>query len=222
MNILVIGNEDQRKECADKFAGHRVLPLANHAETATAFGNADIVFDFAIARAPEQISVYQGQLNIVAFLDVTTQTLSAFTRKQNHQVAATLFGFCGLPTFLNRQMLEVTARRAEDHAKLSEVCAALGTGFSVVDDRVGLVTPRVIAMIINEAYFTVQEGTASREDIDLAMKLGTNYPFGPFEWCEKIGIENVYKLLDAVYQDTKDERYRICPLLKKEYLAHAK
>jgi 3-hydroxybutyryl-CoA dehydrogenase len=218
MNILVIGNEEQRAECADKFAGHVVLPFATHAETATALGNADVVFDFAIAHAPEQISAYRGKSDLVAFLDVTTQTLSAFTRKQNHQIAATVFGFCGLPTFLNRPLLEVTTIRDEDHATLSQACAALGTGFLVVDNRVGLVTPRVIAMIINEAYYTVQEGTATREDIDLAMKLGTNYPLGPFEWCAKIGVQNIYTLLDALYADTRDERYKICALLKKEFL----
>ena len=65
---------------------------------------------------------------------------------------------------------------------------------------------------------TVQEGTATREDIDIGMKLGTNYPKGPFEWLNEIGIENVYKVLEAIYQDTKEERYKICPLLKEEYL----
>ena len=56
------------------------------------------------------------------------------------------------------------------------------------------------------------------EDIDQGMKLGTNYPHGPFEWCEKIGIRNVYELLEALYEDTKEERYKICPALKKAYL----
>jgi len=88
----------------------------------------------------------------------------------------------------------------------------------IVEDRVGMVTPRVICMIINEAYYTTMEGTATKEDIDLAMKLGTNYPFGPFEWALNIGVENVFELLEALYEDTKDDRYRICPLLKKEYL----
>lgn len=73
-------------------------------------------------------------------------------------------------------------------------------------------------MIINEAYFTVQEGTASKTDIDLGMKLGTAYPKGPFEWCEEIGIANVYETLAALYEDTGDERYKICPMLKTEYL----
>jgi 3-hydroxybutyryl-CoA dehydrogenase len=73
-------------------------------------------------------------------------------------------------------------------------------------------------MIINEAYYTVQEGTANRADIDQAMKLGTNYPLGPFEWCHKIGIADVYETLEAIYNDTHDERYKICSLLKHDYL----
>ena len=81
-----------------------------------------------------------------------------------------------------------------------------------------MVTPRVVLMIINEAYFPVQEGTASKDAINQAMKLGTNYPMGPFEWCVKIGIKDVYEMLEAMYQDTGDERYKICPLLKREYL----
>jgi 3-hydroxybutyryl-CoA dehydrogenase len=73
-------------------------------------------------------------------------------------------------------------------------------------------------MIINEAYYTVQERTALPEDIDQAMKLGTNYPKGPFEWCREIGINNVYHLLDSMYLDTREERYKICSLLKQEWI----
>ena len=123
-----------------------------------------------------------------------------------------------MPTFLNRPLLEVSLHKESDTTRLAELCKQLNTEFVQVDDRVGLVTPRVICMIINEAYYTVEEGTATREDIDLAMKLGTNYPYGPFEWAKKIGLRNVYEVLSAVYEDTKDERYKICPLLKEEYL----
>ena len=83
-------------------------------------------------------------------------------------------------------------------------------------DQVGMVTPRIICMIINEAYYAVEENVASRSDIDLAMKLGTNYPFGPFEWCDKIGIKNVHRLLKEVFANTNDERYKICSLLEIE------
>ena len=129
-----------------------------------------------------------------------------------------LFGFCGLPTLLNRPLLEVSLYHEADRAKLAVTCAALGTDYRVVADRVGLVTPRVICQIINEAYYTVQEGTASRADVDLGMKLGTNYPHGPFAWANAIGITRVYAVLEALWQDTHDERYKVCPLLKREAL----
>ena len=114
--------------------------------------------------------------------------------------------------------MEATVFENEQVPLLEELCKQLKTDFVVVDDKVGLVTPRVIAMIINEAYYTNEEGTAERDDIDLAMKLGTNYPIGPFEWCKRIGVANVYEILLAIYEDTNDERYKICPALKKEYL----
>ncbi len=132
------------------------------------------------------------------------------------ETKSTFFGFSGLPTFLNREIFEVSLARKNNIEKLREICDKLNTKFAVVKDQVGLVTPRVICMIINEAYFSVQEDIASRNDIDLAMKLGTNYPFGPFEWGERIGIKNVYELLKAVYENTKDERYQICKLLEEE------
>jgi len=81
-----------------------------------------------------------------------------------------------------------------------------------------MATPRVVSMIINEAYYLLQERGAAANDIDAALKLGVNYPYGPFEWAEKIGIANIAQTLEAVYHDTHDERYKICPLLKKAAL----
>ena len=128
------------------------------------------------------------------------------------------FGFCGLPTLLNRSLLEVSLYHEADREKLAETCAALGTDYRIVADRVGLVTPRVICQIINEACFTVQEGTATMQDVDLGMKLGTNYPRGPFAWANAIGVERVYAVLEALWDDTHDERYKVCPLLKRQAL----
>ena len=218
MNILVIGNEAQKLQCQEKFGAHSHLLAADHQEAKKMFGSAEIVFDFIAADNPKQMEVYCDHLHPITFLNTTTKTLTELSRETNHRLTGTLFGFCGMPTFLGRPLLETSLRSQGDLEKLKEVCISLNTEFVVVDDRVGLVTPRVICMIINEAYYTVQEGTATREDIDLAMKLGTNYPFGPFEWCQKIGVQHVYELLDAMYADTKDERYKISPLLKKEYL----
>jgi 3-hydroxybutyryl-CoA dehydrogenase len=68
-------------------------------------------------------------------------------------------------------------------------------------------------MIINEAYYTLEEKVSTKEQIDVAMKLGTNYPLGPFEWSEKIGINNIYELLRKLSME--NDRYTIAPLLRK-------
>jgi 3-hydroxybutyryl-CoA dehydrogenase len=124
----------------------------------------------------------------------------------------------GLPSFINRSLFEVSVLNDTNKGILNECMDKLNWKYTLVEDRVGMVTPRVIFMIINEACYTLQEGTASMQDIDTSMKLGTNYPFGPFEWSDKVGIKHVYETLEALYKDTKEERYKICPLLKTKYL----
>lgn len=74
--------------------------------------------------------------------------------------------------------------------------------------------PRTIAMIINEAYFAMGDKLATATDIDLAMKNGVNYPLGPIEWGEKIGLHNIAQLLEELNTITRDERYRISSELK--------
>jgi 3-hydroxybutyryl-CoA dehydrogenase len=84
-----------------------------------------------------------------------------------------------------------------------------------VGDFSGLVLRRVLFMIINEAAYALWEGIASREDIDLAMKLGTNYPMGPLEWADAIGLDRVYNGLKGLHEEYGDDRYRPCPLIRK-------
>jgi 3-hydroxybutyryl-CoA dehydrogenase len=218
MKILIIGGEGNLAEFQSKFGtAHEYLVIGEHYEAEKFLNNNDVIFDFIIDEEPDQFEIYFGKTAPV-FFNTCKLSLAELTRLSVQEPTNTLFGFSGLPTFLNRSILEVCMIDKGNEPLLKEICAKLGTEYLVVEDRVGLVTPRVVSMIINEAYYAVQEGTATREDIDLAMKLGTNYPYGPFEWSLKIGIAHVYELLDALYHDTHDERYKICPLLKKEYL----
>lgn len=176
----------------------------------------DVVFDFLLHAQPERLLQYApGQM---VFCNAATVQLAALVKAAELEKPYTLIGFNGLPTLFNRPVLEVSLLRPEHEEKLKEVCATLGTEYLLVEDRVGMVTPRLICMIINEACYTLQEQTASIADIDLGMKLGTNYPKGPFEWANEMGVDQVYRVLEAVYEDTKDERYKICPLLKTKYL----
>jgi 3-hydroxybutyryl-CoA dehydrogenase len=218
MHILVIGEEKNFNECREKFGkDHLYTWLGEHRDFEGFLDQKDLVIDFTIDQDPYSIEAYARNA-VKVFFNACMISLAELTNLTDLPLRCTLFGFNGMPTFLNNPIMEVCLWRKEDLSELEKICKSLSTKFSVVDDRVGLVTPRIISMIINEAYYTVQEGTASREDIDKAMKLGTNYPYGPFEWCHRIGVQYVYELLEALYEETKDERYKICALLKKDYL----
>jgi 3-hydroxybutyryl-CoA dehydrogenase len=77
-----------------------------------------------------------------------------------------------------------------------------------------LIGERVLATIVNEAASAVAEGIAAPESIDTAMRLGANYPAGPLEWGERIGLAQVVRLLDALHAEVPDGRYRVVPLLR--------
>jgi 3-hydroxybutyryl-CoA dehydrogenase len=87
-------------------------------------------------------------------------------------------------------------------------------GLKVATPGLGFTFPRTLVQIINEAYFALEEGVASKEDIDRAMKFGVNYPKGPFEWCDEIGADKVCMLLDELYYFTKGPRYRASSALR--------
>ena len=218
MNILVIGDQKNFDELQEKFGkDHQYVWLWEHRDFEGFIEHKDLVFDFAIDEDPYSIEKYSNKL-VQVFFNTCRISLTELSSLAGNQQKCTLFGFNGMPTLLNRDVFEVSLLRQQDKPELKRICEQLQTEFLLVDDRVGMVTPRILSMIINEAYYTVQDGTATREDIDLAMKLGTNYPYGPFEWSQRIGLPEIYALLEAIYDDTHDERYKICPLLKKEYL----
>jgi len=215
MNILVIGSELNLQECQLKFGDAHSYKMNERHSTNDSLTQHDVIFDFVIESDPSQIKIYNTLSNTTLFLNTAKVTLARLN--SNASLSCPVFGFVGLPTFLNRSLLETSVYKPPQKSALEGICKRLDTKFQIVEDRVGMITPRVICMIINEAYFTVEEGTATREDIDLAMKLGTNYPYGPFEWCQKIGPRHVYELLTSVYADTKDERYKTCALLEAEF-----
>jgi 3-hydroxybutyryl-CoA dehydrogenase len=213
MNIAVKGQPNQIEELRLLLATHPVVPFKN-----TEIDSYDIIFDLDFDDTPEQIQYYMdlpGKLIIVGAVKIQLEEILA---EAGQMPSSPIIGMNTLPTFINRSLLEVCALNEEHQAIATQLLSSVGLETRWVGSRVGLVTPRIVCMIINEAYFTLQEGTASRADIDLGMKLGTAYPKGPFEWSQEIGLEHVYETLEAMYQDTKDERYKICSMLKTEYL----
>ncbi len=92
---------------------------------------------------------------------------------------------------------------------------AMGKHVEWVGDAPGLVLGRIVCQIVNEAHFAVGDGVATAEDVDVAMRLGFNWPRGPFEWAEAIGPARVVSVLDALRSELDAERYRVAPLLRR-------
>lgn len=211
MRILIIGSERNREEVSARLGASHKLEFRDSPPEDGA--EADVLFDFRIHQRPEDCRLY-GHMRYV-FLNTVCTTLDRLRLDYGSNIAGHWFGFNGLPTFFSAGELEVCVTDKASLSALETVCASLPIGFTLVRDQVGMVTPRIITMIINEAYYTYAEGTASRADIDLAMKLGTNYPYGPFEWCDRIGASEVCEVLTAI-GGGRDPRYKICPDLLKE------
>lgn len=127
----------------------------------------------------------------------------------------------GFGTFSNvdeSTLIEIALPLQGEHFhkdKIVELFQLIEKEVEIVQDEVGLVYPRILSLIINEAAFALTEQVAHVEDIDLAMKKGTNYPKGPLEWAERIGIDDVLAVLTGLYRQFGEERYRPCPLIRK-------
>lgn len=116
------------------------------------------------------------------------------------------------PTLLRRPIVEIAVTDEQQRPAAEAILNALTWRFQVVPDIAGMITPRVLAAIINEAWFTLGAGVSSKAEIDIAMKLGTNYPMGPFEWGAAIGWPHVITLLRELSRH--DRRYEPAPALQ--------
>jgi 3-hydroxybutyryl-CoA dehydrogenase len=221
MKILAIGEEQRAAELRTKLAGNNGLEIdysdGDEEEDYSAY---DVVFDLNFDDDQSNLPLYAALKEKPVFVSAVKSSMAEAVYVENVKVKCQLFGINAMPTFLSHPVWEISLYRKFETPVLDALAKQLGIQYKAVEDRVGMIKPRVIFMIINEACYTLQEGTATIDDIDMAMKLGTNYPLGPFEWCDGIGITHVFETLSAIYEDTKDERYKVCPLLKSKYLRH--
>ena len=126
-------------------------------------------------------------------------------------------GYYVLPPIAEARLVELTRLpvTSDSAAHAAErFFRGLGKHVEWVGDSPGLVLGRVVCQVINEAAFALQARVGSARDIDTAMRLGFNYPRGPLEWAERIGLGHVLAVLDGLWTQRREERYRASPLLR--------
>ncbi|MCS6962542.1 3-hydroxyacyl-CoA dehydrogenase family protein [Thermoflexus sp.] len=146
-------------------------------------------------------------------LTVSATQVARWTRRPGRVV-----GFAALPPLTRETPIELAIPLTGDPTALKPAKAYLeriGLRIEVIRDAVGMALPRILCALINEAAFAVMEGIASPEDIDTAMKLGMNYPRGPLEWGDLLGLDLVVAILDALEAEHQNGAYRASPLLRQ-------
>jgi 3-hydroxybutyryl-CoA dehydrogenase len=201
MRIAILANDELKEELKPEAEGviwvEKPEEFADHAD-------ADAYIDLLFDNSPERVELLRKFLPRTVIINSVIHPLS--------EIGGGFVRINAWPTFLKGEIIEASAD-AGSREGAEKVLSILGKRTEWITDQPGFITPRVIGMIINEAYFSVDEQVSTREDIDTAMKLGTNYPYGPFEWAEKIGKDNVYSLLKKL--SAEEERYKPCEKMRE-------
>ncbi len=132
--------------------------------------------------------------------------------------AGNVVGFVAMPDLGQAPLVELTRSEATSDAAAGAAerfMEARGKHVESVGDAPGLVLGRILCQVINEAQFAVGQGIATADDVDTAMRLGFNWPRGPFEWAQAIGPERVVAILDGLRSELGEERYRVAPSLRR-------
>lgn len=93
--------------------------------------------------------------------------------------------------------------------------AKLGKKGVEIVESPGFVTTRLIVPLLNEAMYALMEGVTSKDDVDSAMKLGYGMQFGPLELADRMGLDTLLNLMNHLFRETGESKFRPCPLIKK-------
>jgi len=191
-------------------------------ETARSAGDVCRQADLLIEAVPEEMEVKLEMFTVFdkfakpnAILASNTSSLSiteiaAITSRAENCLGMHFFN--PVPKMKLLEIVRALETSEETVLACAEVGRRMGKEVVIVRDSPGFITSRINAMIGNEAFYMLQEGIASAQDIDRALKLGLNHPMGPFELVDLVGLDVRLSILEYLHR-TLGEKYRPCPLL---------
>jgi 3-hydroxybutyryl-CoA dehydrogenase len=179
--------------------------------------------DFVIEAVSEQEDLKQSifnQLDTItpphAILATNTSSISITRLASSTQRSDRIIGLHFMQPVPLMNLVEVIKGAATSKSTFSTTIALtnhLGKRPCVSEDRPGFIVNRILMPMINEAFFALQEGVAIAEDIDFAMKAGTNQPMGPLELADFIGLDTCLAIMRVMHGGLGEDKYRPCPLL---------
>ncbi|HZJ59090.1 MAG TPA: 3-hydroxyacyl-CoA dehydrogenase family protein [Chitinophagaceae bacterium] len=209
MRLVVLADQILKQELLDDSATGQVeIIWIDNVDEFPNHANADGFIDLEFDNAKQRIELLKNFSQPV-IVNSVTDTLK--------DINAPFVRINAWPGFFKRSVIEASCNSKSLKEKTERIFNGLNKKTEWVPDEPGFITARVIAMVINEAWYALEEGISTKEEIDIAMRLGTNYPYGPFEWGNQIGLRNIYALLDKLGKS--NNRYQPAELMKKQVIA---
>jgi 3-hydroxybutyryl-CoA dehydrogenase len=206
MTVAILADELLKQELLAKKLPEAITVVWADSVRSLTIADADVYVDLLFEPDVERTQ----HLKRLLPKPVIVHSVSYTTKK----IGADFIRINAWPGMLQRPVIEVALPSTVNEAIVKDIFGQLQWDYVLAPDIAGMITARVLATIINEAYYTLGAQVSTRAEIDIAMKLGTGYPYGPFEWSEKIGLKRIYELL--IELSKVDERYTPAPLLKEE------
>ena len=181
--------------------------------------------DFVIEAATENLDLklkligdVEKYLNPTAILASNTSSISitrlaAVTRRADKFVGMHFFN--PVPIMALVEVIGGLQTSSETHARVIEFARQLGKTPISVRNNPGFVVNRILCPMMNEAVFALSEGLATVDDIDSGMKLGCNHPIGPLALADMVGLDTLLAVMEVLYSNFNDSKYRPAPLLKE-------
>lgn len=205
MRLAVVANKQLKEEfLATGVAADCIIDWMDRA--ADLSNDADVVIDLLFEQNGYDISYLKNSLPKPIIVNSVNRTIT--------EIGFPFIRINGWAGFLQRNIAELTCNSETDKREIEKILLLLNRKVEWVPDLKGFISARVVSMIINEAYFALEESVSSKQEIDTALKLGTNYPYGPFEWGKKIGLKNITTLLTEL--SITEPRYQPSRLLLNE------